>query len=183
MQLRRVALLAVLLAVAAATAYAGPIDAGIIFRQGGGSTVLTGLTFSFTSSTGSDCGPDYPDCDFINGTGQVITSVQLFIQPTTPDPPYSCAVEYFFNSCTVTTDPNGTDPEYVTITFFDGSIPLDGDFNLDIEGTFGDNSGFNGGLNQPAQTPEPGSAALLLTALAGILVVRRWGFGTGSFGA
>jgi hypothetical protein len=185
MQLHRVVLLVGLLAGTTITAYAGPIDPTdpiLTFSQSGFGGTSVGATFNFTSISGSDCGASYPGCNFINGTNTDITEFQVVIDPTNnlPLSSYTCVDgTAFFNSCTVTGSSSS-----VTMTFFNtgsspfSGVPVEGAFNLGLV-AFGPGTTFSGDL----ETPELGSLVLLLTALAGILVVRRRGLGTGNFGA
>jgi hypothetical protein len=180
MQIRRLTLFVVLFAVAAGSAAASTIK----MRGGTGSEPFTTLDFGIDlNSTGADCVGN-PGCVFKNEVyqnGNPVTITQIDFIFNIPQPPsgsFSCGIDIGspFSSCEVVLTPNAQDPTQATFEFFNGSLPVGSDFSLDIPTSdpFPPNTEL-GARGNPNTVPEPGSAALVLTSLAGalLLVGRR----------
>lgn len=128
----------------------------------GHSTPITG---GFTLTT--DAAGNIVNGDKINDTGSTINNI--FIQ-TTLDPVllqqgYGCITSdptTAFGECGFRVDPNV--PNTLDILFDDAGIPNQGEFNITGSGW----------ILSPVSTPEPGSWALLLTVVAGLLVCQRF---------
>ena len=178
MQKHRLVSLVVLLAVAA-----GPAAASTIQMKGGtGSEPFTTLEFGVDlDKTGANCVGN-PGCIFqnevyIDGSPVTITQINfVFNIPQPPSGSFLCGIEIGspFSSCTVVLYPNAQDPTQATFEFFNGSLPVGGEFGLYIP----PNDPFPPNTDLPAQgnptsAPEPGSAVLLLTSLAGALLLAR----------
>jgi len=164
MRLSRLGCFAVLLAIATGSAYASSIT----MRGGNGSEPFDTLTFTIQlNGTGNDCVGNQ-NCVFKNDTGLTITGIDFtFLNPPASFGPYTCGVIEDtgspFKNCEIDTNT----PAEVTFGFFDGTLAPGGEFGLRFYLHFPANAT----LEATATTPEPPSAVLLWTALAGILLV------------
>ncbi len=192
MRLSRLGWFVVLLAAFTESASASTIK----MVGGGGSEPFPTLPFSIVlNETGSDC-ENNAGCIFDNQTGQTLSALE-FVFSFIPNPPggsYNCAVGTGspFSTCSVFLSPNSLNPTQVDFTFTTGSLPSNCspedvtpcEFGLafaTLDGTpdpFPPNSTF-----EATDTPEPGSAVLLLTCLGGILIVWRGMRKAARFGA
>ncbi len=175
MRISRLGCFVVVLAVITGSASASTIR----MVGGGGSEPFTGTLNITLNDTGTGC--ETGDCFFENATGATITQVDfLFTIPQQPDNSYGCEVQAFpaqsrspFADCSVVFNPDFTQ---VTFEFFGGSLPVGSEFGLQFPVAFPGDTSLTltvPGQSDPNATPEPGSGALLLTCLGGILIVWR----------
>ncbi len=143
-------------------------DPGVGINKGGHSTTITGPFTFFANAAGDIVNSDgVVGDDLINGTGASINGL-LFetpLDPTQLAQGYSCDVtdpNSAFGQCGFRLDPEN--PNMLQILFDDAGIPNGTDFVINGTGWV---------LPAPASTPEPGSWALLLTVVAGLIVRQK----------
>jgi hypothetical protein len=166
MRLLRLGCLAVLIAIVTGSASASTIR----MAGGSGSEPFTTLTFNVVlNATGNNCDPEInPDCFFQNETGKTITEIDfVFNNPPTLGAGCENAPNSPFLDCTV--DQSAAKDVF---RFYDGSLPNGAEFGLTFPTAFPPNTTL-GAIAIPSSTPEPGSGALLLTCLGGMLIVWR----------
>jgi hypothetical protein len=175
----RVIVLVSLVLVFAAVAGAQTIDPSIIILGAGGTGTVSipGSTFSFSTTTGSNCiftSPAGTGCLIMNnnsGGGNWIGVRFLISQTVTPLSLVTCNTAQtgsLFTSCVVTSVPAVTgDPTMVTFSGGPG-IPFGTEALISI-GLWNAGTTFAG---TATVTPEPASIALLLTG-GGLLLARR----------
>jgi len=167
MRFSRLGYTAVLLAVATGSAYASSVT----MRGGNGSEPFGTLTFSIELTAagvlfgGNDCVGN-AGCVYQNETNLTLTGIDFtFLNPPAQFAPYTCSVidgtGSPFGACDTTSLPGE-----VIFSFFDGSLAQGGEFGLRFYNPFPAGTT----LQATATTPEPPSAVLLWTALAGILL-------------
>lgn len=179
MKLRRVLFLAGLMTVIAGSCYANDLgDPGINMRGGAGSLPFTSLNFNVTlDATGRNC-VNNPGCYYKNATGLTITEMDFnFNVPQPPSGTYFCGIDLGTNSpfsaCALVFTPDATNPTEVAFRFYNGDLPVGGEFGLDIppNGAFPPNTVLAAtAIPSKNSVPEPSSIVLLLLSLAGTLV-------------
>jgi hypothetical protein len=168
MRLSHLGCFVALLAVATSSAYASSVT----MRGGSGSEPFGTLTFSIeltapgTLFGGNNCVGN-AGCVYQNETDLTLTGIDFtLLNPPAQFKPYTCSVVEGtgspFGACDTTSLPGE-----VTFSFFDGSLAQGGEFALRFYQPFPAGTT----LEATATTPEPPSAILLWTALAGILLV------------
>jgi hypothetical protein len=178
MRISRPLMFLVLMGLCAVAAQADGIDPKIKLRGGGGSTVVSDLVFTGTFDFANS------SLDFINESGQNFDSLALeFTHVVGAVGAFSCEAtevsDPYFTTCTASGDTIRFFGEHGTQTGIPSCTPgesgCDGtlsDFLLLIDPalTGTESATFTGTANSPSPTatPEPGSAVLLVTGLAGL---------------
>lgn len=169
-----------LLFVSAAGAWADsipPNDPRIIIGAGSGSADIITPNFTIFSPTGTSPGTSpctliqgpfskvEKDCVFENSIGAAITGLDFVVGGVNASS-VTCQnlANSAFSGCEVQTTPNGVD-----VGFFGGSIPDEGEFQVQLLG-FPANTDFN---TTASLAPEPATIALVLSGLGGLLTLRK----------
>jgi len=152
---------AVSIAVVPRTSYGSSITMG----GGAGSEPFTTFSFSVDlDSRGANC-VNNPGCVFQNETGVTVTEIDFVYDM--PLSSFGCeiAIGSPFSVCeSVATSTQ------VTFEFFGGALRNGGDFGLSFRDPFPPNTTLSA---TATAAPEPGSAALLLISLTGIMIASR----------
>jgi hypothetical protein len=181
MKLQRFAQFAMFVA-SAAFAFASPVlnDPIVVFhppsQTGGGGppqSDITGLSFSFTSPTGtspgtSACvidGVDDDVCDFLNISGVTWTELEFTVSPG--GDLSSCEPIYGFSNCDVLQQGGTTSPTIFTFSGGTG-IPDGVAFGFSTQGWAS-----NADFAVTANAPEPAETSLLLAGLLFAYVLRK----------
>jgi PEP-CTERM motif len=167
--MKRLAVLVVLLALGAVSAYADSEATLKITGFNSQSQAITSTSFTFTTTTGSaNCeinGVLDPNCQFSNFSGVDWHSLTFAITGNTNQGPFICDAKGPFTSCTINS--NGT-----FATFFNGpGIGSGNDRNFQISLT-----GWSPGTTFTVTAnavPEPSSLLLMGSGLAGLVGVAR----------
>jgi len=155
-------------------ANADPTDPGIIIQTAStnpGTNFISGTSFSFTTTTGSDCvfpgNPNPNDCALSNTGVATWTAISFDISPSIQTGTFSCSGgPYFTNPCSIVADSDG---DLVATLSGGPGIPVN-NFPDAVISIFGWASGTT--FDATITAPEPGTLALLLTG-GGFLLARR----------
>ena len=180
MKVAKLFALAALVVCSASLAFADSVtDPRIIIVGGGGSTQVSGNTFS------GDFLFDNQQLDYQNVSGQTFLSLILTLTPDGDTGPFSCLAETYFSSCSVDGDvvsffggpgiPPGENIESFAESFSAEGSDCGEDlshFAIEIQGLpQGTSASFDAVAN--STVPEPASAVLILTGLAGVAGLRK----------
>lgn len=158
---------------AASTANADGTDPSIIILNGGDQVPIPGTSFSFFTTTGSDCNFTSPTtattCNFqnTNPAAATWTAVDIDISQVIDKSLVTCGGGAFFASCVVTNDADGT----VDISLSGGPGITPADFPAFGIAGWASGTTFDGTITL-SSVPEPGTLALLLTG-GGFFLARR----------
>jgi hypothetical protein len=167
--------LAVTLFVLAAGSIANAtgVDPSIIVLNGGDQVPIPGTTFSFFTTTGSDCNFTSPttatNCNFQNTNpgAATWTALDIDISQVIDMSLVTCGGGAFFASCVVTNDADGT----IDISLSGGPGITTADFPFFSIAGWASGTTFDGTITL-SSVPEPGTLALLLSG-GGLLLARR----------